>query len=152
MFVQAIYLKFCEGVTVEVAYIDGSIVRFDLSTMFSKYPQLKALEDRKLFESGHLDVGGYGIIWNDELDFDATSIYESGEVIGRYEVDIKRRIGFLLEKAREEVNLTQAELSKTSRIDQGDISRIERGIGNPTLEKIDKLFKAMGKRLSLALL
>ena len=152
MFVQAIYLKFCEGVTVEVAYIDGSIVRFDLSTMFSKYPQLKALEDRTLFESGHLDVGGYGIVWNDELDFDATSIYVSGEVVGRYEVDIKRRIGFLLEKAREEVNLTQAELSKKSRIDQGDISRIERGIGNPTLEKIDKLFKAMGKRLSLALL
>ncbi len=152
MVVRALDLKFCEGVTVEVAYIDGSIVRFDLSTMFSKYPQLKALEDRKLFESGHLDAGGYGIIWNDELDFDATSIYESGKVIGRYEVDIKRRIGFLLEKAREEVNLTQAELSKKSRIDQGDISRIERGIGNPTLEKIDKLFKAMGKRLSLALL
>ena len=47
------------------------------------------------------------------------------------------------------MNVTQVELSKKAHIDQGDISKIERGIGNPTLVKINKLFKALGKSLSL---
>lgn len=76
----ATHIEFLEDVTVEVHFQDGKIIRYDMSKMFSQYPQLKTLkENRKLFESGHLDPGGYGIIWNDDLDFDVTSIYEDGE-------------------------------------------------------------------------
>lgn len=85
MFVKAINIKFLEGVNVEVTYIDGKVIRYDMSTMYEKYPQLAELENRSLFESGHLDPGGYGIIWNDDLDFDAMSIYENGEVVGKVE-------------------------------------------------------------------
>ena len=37
-------------------------------------------------------------------------------------------------------------------IDQGDISKIEKGIGNPTIGKINRLFRALGKRISITLL
>jgi len=50
------------------------------------------------------------------------------------------------------MNITQTELSKMSHIDQGDISKIERGNGNPTIAKINKLFKALGRSISLTLL
>ena len=146
-------VKFLKDVTVEVTYQDGKVVQYDMSQMFKKYPQLEELRiNRKLFESGHLDVGGYGIVWNDELDFDATSIYEDGVVVGEVETTINQQIGVLLSKTREELNMTQTELSKKSNIDQGDISKIEKGIGNPTIAKLNKIFKALGKSISLTVL
>ena len=153
MNIFAIDLKFKENVRIELTFNDGKIIRYDMSKMFSKYPQLEELRrNRKLFESGHLDPGGYGVIWNDELDFDALSVYECGKLIGHAETTINQKIGVLLSQTREEMNVTQTELSKLSHIDQGDISKIEKGIGNPTIAKINKLFKALGKSISLTLL
>ncbi|MCR5349343.1 MAG: DUF2442 domain-containing protein [Bacilli bacterium] len=74
-------VRFLDDVKLELTYEDGKTIRYDMATMFSKYPQLEELrKDRNLFTSGHLDPCGYGIIWNEELDFDATSIYEDGSV------------------------------------------------------------------------
>ena len=145
-------VRFLEDVTVELTYQDGKIIRYDMSQMFSKYPQLEELRrNRKLFESGYLDPGGYGVVWNDELDFDATGIYEDGVVVGQVKTTINQQIGMLLMKTREELNITQTELAKKTHIDQGDISKIEKGIGNPTIAKINKLFKALGKDIYLTL-
>ena len=150
MHYMAIDLKLLEDVTLEMTFQDGKVIRYDMSKMFDKYPQLEELRrNRKLFLSGHLDLTGFAVVWNDELDFDATSIYDDGEVVGQIETPLSLQIGFLLAKTRDEMNITQTQLSKKTKIDQGDISRIERGIGNPTLSKIYKLFKALGKSISL---
>lgn len=149
----AIDLKLLEDVILEMTFQDGKVIRYDMSQMFNKYPQLEELRNnRDLFLRGHLDIGGYAVVWNDELDFDATSIYYDGEVVGQVEIPLALQLGFLLAKTRDEMNVTQVELSKKAHIDQGDISKIERGIGNPTLAKINKLFKALGKSLSLAVI
>ena len=149
---KAIEVKFLKGVKVELTFADGKIIRYDMSKLFSKYPQLEELrKNRTLFENGHLDKGGYGVIWNDELDFDAMSIYEDGELVAEVETSINLQIGTLLIKAREETNVTQVELAKKSHIDQGDISKIEKGIGNPTISKINKLFSALGKTIRISL-
>lgn len=153
MHITATKVKFLDDVKLELTYRDGKIIRYDMSTMFSTFPQLEELRNnRELFTHGHLDPGGYGIIWNDDLDYDATSIYEDGEVVGQEETSINQQIGSLLQKTREEKNVTQSELSRLSHIDQGDISKIERGTGNPTIAKIQKLFKALGRSISLTLL
>lgn len=153
MFIRALSVVFLENTTVELTFQDGKIIRYDMSKMFSKYPQLVVLKDnRKLFENGHLDSGGYGIIWNDELDFDAMSIYESGDLIGYSQTTLNQKIGVLLTKTREEQKVTQTELSRRTNIDQGDISKIEKGLGNPTLAKLSKLFNALGKQINLTLL
>ena len=152
MFIHAIEVKFLEDVTLEMTFQDGKIVRYDMSKMFSKYPQLKELrENRMLFENGRLDKGGNGVIWNDDLDFDAMSIYEDGEVVGEINTSINQQIGTLLIKAREDSHVTQVELSKKSHIDQGDISKIEKGLGNPTISKINKLFNALGKTVHISI-
>lgn len=150
---MALKVDFLEDVTLQVTFQDGKIIKYDMSQMFKKYPQLEELrKNRRLFENGHLDLTGLAIVWNDELDFDATSIYDDGEVVGHVETTLNQQIGFLLAKTRDEMNVTQTELSRKSHIDQGDISKIERGIGNPTIGKISKLFKALGKSISLTLL
>ena len=153
MHYMAIGVKFLEDVTLEMTFQDGKVIRYDMSKMFNKYPQLEELRsNRELFISGHLDLTGFAVIWNDDLDFDATSIYDDGELVDIIETPLNQQIGFLLAKTRDDMNVTQVELSKMSHIDQGDISKIERGIGNPTLAKINKLFKALGKSISLTIL
>lgn len=152
MFYYATKLRFLEDVKLELTYLDGKVIQFDISEAFSKYPQLKELRrNRKLFESGHLDLNGTGIEWNDDLDFSTSSIYECGNVVGEVETPLNYKIGFLLSKYRESKDITQKELSKLSNIDQGDISRIERGVGNPTLKKIDSLFHALGVSLDISI-
>ena len=84
---KGLKVRFLEDVTLEVLFQDGKVVRYDVSNMFSKCPQLEELRrNRRLFESGYLDNNGFAVIWNDELDFDATSIYYDGEVVGFEEI------------------------------------------------------------------
>ena len=143
-------LRFLEGVTLELTFLDGKVIKYDLTKLFDKYPQFKKLqEDRKLFVSGELWPLGEVIYWNEDIDLDTALIYEDGQVVSFVEPSINEQIALLLTKSREELNITQKELSKLSHIDQGDISRIERGVGNPTLKKIEKLFNALGKHLDI---
>ena len=148
MFISATDVEFLDDVKVKVSFQDGKIILYDLSRMFSKYPQLEELRNnRELFLSGKLDGLGDGIIWNDELDFSAMSIYECGELIGYKETTLNQKIGMLIVKERDKQGITQTQLAKKCHIDQGDISKIEQGLGNPTLKKISKIFKALNKQV-----
>lgn len=53
--------------------------------------------------------------------------------------------------ARKQQNLTQEELSKRTGITQADISRIENGTRNPSLEMVKRLAKGLGMQLKLEL-
>ncbi len=52
-------------------------------------------------------------------------------------------------EARRKQHITQKELSERTGITQADISRIENGIRNPSLDMIKRLAKGMGMRLKL---
>ena len=150
MLLTATNLELLDGVKVKLTFIDGKIIRYDMAKMFEKYPCLIALkENHDLFLNGHLDKRGYGIIWNDELDVDVMTIYEDGELVGIKELSINQKIGLLLMKAREDQGVTQVELSKRTHIDQADISKFEKGLSNPTLSTITKLFSALNKQIEI---
>ena len=149
MFISATDLIFLEDVKLKLTFLDGKIIRFDMSKLFDKISCLKKLQDRSLFLSGHLDKGGYGIIWNDDIDIDVMTIYEEGEVVGSVSTSLNQKIGLLLMKTREEKGITQMQLAQLSNIDQADISKLEKGIGNPTLSKINKLFSAIGQEINV---
>lgn len=152
MNIAATKLRFLEGVTLELTFLDGKVIKYDLTKLFDKYPQFKILSiNRKLFESGKLWPLGEVIYWNEDIDIDTALIYEKGEVVSYIEPSINEKIGLLLSKYRESKDITQKELSKLSTIDQGDISRIERGVGNPTLKKVDSLFSALGVSLDVSI-
>ena len=150
MFCVATSVRFLEDVTVECTFEDGKIIQYDMSQMFKKYPCLEELrKNRELFLSGKLDIGGYGIVWNEDLDVDTWGIHDCGVVVGQVDVPLNKLIGVLVCGYRVELDMTQKKLAKLSGINQGDISRIEDGKGNPTLKKIEKLFNAMGKTLEI---
>ncbi len=54
-----------------------------------------------------------------------------------------------LVKARKEQNLTQADLASKTGINQGDISRLERGSRNPSLNMLKKLADGLNMTLHI---
>lgn len=62
---------------------------------------------------------------------------------------VNRLIAFKLGVAREQSKLTQKELSERTGIYQADISKIERGVGNPSLLTLKRLADGMGMDLQI---
>ena len=149
MFHKATDLKFKEGTTFEMTFQDGTVKRYDISVLFDKYPQLKALEDRNLFTSGKM-MGAYGIIWNDDLDIEAETVYEEGVTV-RNVAPAEYNVGEAIQFARAARGITQKQLACETGINQADISKIERGIGNPTLETINRIASALDSKIQITL-
>ena len=148
MFHKAIDLKFNKGTTLEVTFQDGKVKSYDMSKLFDKYPQLEALNNRKLFLSGKL-MGAYGIVWNDDLDIEVESIYEEGFTIKELPAAQNQDVGNVLAEARAKTGMSQSELAEKTGIDQSDISKIERGIANPSVFTLKRLASAMNMELRI---
>ena len=53
-----------------------------MSPEFEKWPVFKDLENnRALLYSVEVDAGGYGIVWNDDIDLSCDELFENGEVV-----------------------------------------------------------------------
>ncbi len=65
-----------------VQFVEGITKIYDVKPLFSKWAAFKLLqEDPKLFSDVEVDVGGYGIIWNDELDLSCDELFENGKSV-----------------------------------------------------------------------
>ena len=148
MFHKATDMKFLEGTVLEVVFQDGKVKRYDMALLFNKYPQLRALEDRKLFLSGRL-IGAYGIIWNDELDIETETIYEEGTTVREEQPCVNQSAAHAVAAARALSGMSQKQLAAASGIDQSDISKIERGVANPSVATLERLAKALGGQLAI---
>jgi ribosome-binding protein aMBF1 (putative translation factor) len=60
------------------------------------------------------------------------------------------RLGRQIAEARRAQRLSQAEVAERAGIDQADVSEIERGAANPTLNKLDAVGAAIGMQLQYA--
>lgn len=144
-------VKPLENYIIESVFLDGTVKQYDMRKVYPVYPQFKDFETIEgLFEQVQVDEGGYGISWNDELDLNANDIWEDGlEVAKISETDIDVILANNLAKARESVGMTQKQLSEKVGIYQADISKIERGLANPSLNTLKRLAEGMGMILKI---
>ena len=96
-------------------------------------------------------MGGYGLVWNDELDLSADGLYEQGhprqppENIETYKQE-------LIEKyveARKSAKLSQKQLEILSGVAQPCIARMETGNTDPQLTTFLKILEPLGLTLSI---
>ena len=144
MFHKALRLNYRDGTELEVLFADGIVRRYDMANLFGKYPQLKALEDRKLFTSGKLYT--YSIIWTDELDVETETIYEDGYTAECVKLPPRQAADAVCE-ARAEAGISQLELAAMVGINQANLSKFERGLLNPTVSTLDRIAKALNRKL-----
>ena len=132
---------------------DGKVVSYDIRDFSEELPILKKLEENpSLFENGRKAPGGCGIIFNDEIDIACEELYENGTLISQEKVeDLNLQIGNLFSLEREKKGITQSELAKITNIHQAEISKIERGIGNPSIKTLERLAEGLGLKLELIL-
>ena len=65
-----------------VQFSEGVTKLYDMKPLFDKLPVFRQLKDTPAEFSGvTVDVGGYGIVWNDDLDLSCDELWEHGTVV-----------------------------------------------------------------------
>lgn len=65
-----------------VQFAEGVTKLYDVKPLFSKWAVFRALaQDPALFSSVEVDVGGCGIVWNDDLDLSCDELFANGETV-----------------------------------------------------------------------
>lgn len=83
--------------------------------------------------------------WSD----DARLVYEAASEQFTAELDERAKLGAQIAAVRKSQGLTQPALSERSGIQQAEISRIERGVGNPTAGTLLRLANALDQHVTL---
>lgn len=152
MFVKITSLATLPDYILLVGFSTDEYKKFDIKPLIKKYPPFKALlETKGLYEQAKIDVGGYGIVWNDYLDLSADGVYEQGipcEPPDNIEI-YKQRILEELVKVRKSAKLSQKQLEILSGVAQPCIARTEKGATDPNLTTLLKLLEPLGLTLSI---
>ena len=65
-----------------VQFAEGVTKIYDLKPLFEKWPVFRNLKNNDtLLYSVEVDTGGYGIIWNDDIDLSCDELFENGEAV-----------------------------------------------------------------------
>lgn len=65
-----------------VQFCEGTTKIYDMKLLFDKMPVFKYfVENPEEFHNVSVDVGGYGIVWNDEFDLSCDELWENGEKV-----------------------------------------------------------------------
>lgn len=147
---KIISIKTKDNLVIEATFFDGTVKEYNVRNIFSVYPLMKELENNNiLFKGVQIDSGGYGISWNDDLDLESETIWEDGVKIRKENTNPILELASKFTEARNKSGLTQKQLSENVGIYQSDISKIERGIGNPSITTLQRLADGMGMNIKI---
>lgn len=63
-----------------IAFDNGTKKEYDCNQLLSR-PEFRLIEDKVFFKSVHVDSGGYGISWNDDIDISEYELWNNGRTI-----------------------------------------------------------------------
>lgn len=61
-----------------VQFAEGCTKIYDVKPLFERFPMFCELMEPHLFSDVTVDVGGHGIVWNDDLDLSCDELWENG--------------------------------------------------------------------------
>ena len=67
---------------ITVQFAEGVTKIYNIEPLFSKWKQFQALQHSlDLYNQVKVDTGGYGIVWNDDIDLSCDELYANGETV-----------------------------------------------------------------------
>jgi hypothetical protein len=63
----------------QVEFLNGITKLYDVKPLMDKWEVFKNLQRKALFDLVHVEVGGYGIVWNKDIDLACNELWENGE-------------------------------------------------------------------------
>jgi hypothetical protein len=64
-----------------VIFAEGITKIYDIKPLFTKFDMFNGLKENRLFYEVVVDVGGYGVSWNDDIDLSCDELFENGETV-----------------------------------------------------------------------
>ena len=65
--------------TLKVTFLDGTVKRYDVKPLFSLWEPFRTLQQvHGLFDQVKVDLGGYGISWNEDIDLSCNELWDHG--------------------------------------------------------------------------
>ena len=64
-----------------VIFAEGITKIYDIKPIFIKFDIFNELKENRLFYEVVVDVGGYGVSWNDDIDLSCDELFENGEIV-----------------------------------------------------------------------
>lgn len=138
-----------DGMLIGVLFADGTFKKYDLEPLTKKWPVFNALRSRSLFESARVDVGGHGIMWNEDIDLASEEVYFNGQDwpdAPREDEAVAALVARFVE-LRKKAKMTQQQVAQKTGINQPSIARMENGGRAPQLATMLRLFDAVGYEL-----
>lgn len=79
MFYKIKSVKAMENYILQITFENKTIKYYDVKNLFEKWPMFKKLRDNEeLFLNVKVDVGGYGVSWDEGLDILCNELWENG--------------------------------------------------------------------------
>lgn len=146
---KAVQIQTKENFKIVVTFNDGKVVLYDMEPLFALIPGFRLLQtDKELYHSAQIDEKGEEIFWNEHLRLDAKRVWAQGALIEfKKKPDVSHLLAYRMQLSRFFEGMTQKELAEKTGIHQADISKFERGQGNPSLNTLDRLAKGLNMDL-----
>ncbi len=61
-----------------VQFANGTTKFYDVAPLLERFAAFEPLRDEALFSAVEVDTGGYGIIWNDDIDLSCDELWANG--------------------------------------------------------------------------
>ena len=72
-------VKPLDNLVIEITFANGTKKEYDVKPLMQRWEVFKELQNIELFNKVKVDVGGYGIVWNDNIDLSSEEIWENGK-------------------------------------------------------------------------
>ena len=87
-----------------IQFSEGITKLYDIKPLFETMPSFRTLKNSsELFAGVQVDTGGYGIVWNDELDLSCDELWENGKTVKTQSGVIIARL-YLLQPVGKRIN------------------------------------------------
>lgn len=77
--------KAVDDFTLIVEFTDHEIKKYDIRQLFD-IPMFSPLRQPAFFKNFDISEGGYGIVWNEEIDISEYELWENGEALKNEEL------------------------------------------------------------------
>ncbi|MDR0646339.1 MAG: DUF2442 domain-containing protein [Elusimicrobiota bacterium] len=153
MFYKVKKIKALDNFILEAEFLNGVKKTYDVKPLFKRWPVFKDLKNIPgLFKNVHVDMGGFGIAWNENIDLACEELWEGGSGISNGNANANESLyDFLYTfiKLRKEKGITQQKLEELTGVKQSVIARFETGAVDTRLSTIETLAEAVGYKIKL---
>ena len=62
----------------KIKFENNEVKYYDMKNIIEKFTEFNILKNESIFKNAQIDVGGYAVVWSDDLDIACEELYKNG--------------------------------------------------------------------------